>query len=1528
MDCRAIICDDNHPAPDLRVDREVIPANLRSRACECTHMVAILSDLSGTRICRIHLKDYHSGSTDIPRRMDAPGRNDTDPSTARLGQSRPSSSPCDKLPPHHSQIHGAENSINNYTQLRNQRGVTSRPRRSFDSFETLEPQVMSSSHGDVNVLSLDDQPRSREAGFAPSRSMDSSHVPSDTALTAAHYAVKPNDCPREMDGGPSGRPEESCKAQTRRTVDSSETIENRALRFDNVSASPEQADQSDTTAVTSSRVEGGIFDGIIAQKSNTSQASVLLNISRQPESASSSALPVWQPIYLQPSIQISAMFVFFLLAAIIEVLLVISLRNDGLATSREDIHYLWTYGPTALLTLIAAVWDRVAFQAQLVAPWHRLMQAPAKARDSILLDYFDMISPVAIFNSLKNHDWLVSGSLSVSLLIQLIIVLSTGLINLNLIQVTDTSYTMRLTRKFINGEDPVTDPSKEVLGMIDGLLTGVNGGYLALPDGTSDLYSWETFETEVPVDAELRTTVTGFSANLTCEPAITEMQYSLRGEEDAAFPCGIPWITMNMSSPNRDCVATYSNEQHSWFSGNNMGPAYFSTVFNSSCQGAAGLGGNRVVFIFGQLYPTWASDEYCYEDYIPQDVSLQRYTALICSPGYLLQELDISRNGTGEPIVQLNKNSSSWTLENVHPWTIMNNIIVSMRSQDKLPEYMRTIEMLDADVISDGWTFFILLIGGVTKQYTSSMFDSATLEAVLQSYYQKYAAQLAPALLMQPSNELRKATATLLESRLLVSPWICHIIAGLLIFSGLTCLCIGTSPQRKVSLSFNPSIPYGTITAFSHGTCSGRQFSLRGFLGPERSPQVLSIFSYLAMPTLSHGIRDASLFKALSEAQVTSHHGFHDFIDGQPRIITPLTLQPYSRCFVSLAFLGIMVTLGVTLQVSNTNRGLGETESTLYMHFLWTSLPAGVFSVLSLTLGSMASAILCLSPYWNMKRSAHYAESIGLNLLSQLPIISLFRAAQLGFVAAATATAASLLTPWFNIFTPSLFEASSFPTELGASLVTTGSFGDAGVPLDGAGWLVEWETPDFPTTLGFQILQRNMSYPAFTWENLAFPEFSLNGLNTSDGYNMINATIEARVPAFRSSLSCKPYTTKFSSNLTLGHTQEVDLSSSSFGEYVDTVDVSNPLVFNLISEKCAYNTSNENLLSVTFDTTIEGVTPSHSSFMAGFAGGDYGKYGLLSGNNIARNGVSCKPFVFIWGGFNLSGDQRQPEISFSAMACQPTVDVVDVNLTLRGPELAIGSVHVDDASARQTSFGEGLSIGIGVPSLFPYVDIRSMFNTSQPQLFDGFASVLTTSPYALTPEDIENPEKAQQVEDAIKFQYGILQTQHFHTMDRCEANRTNATLPNYAATSPEDITDALTYPAVVTIPNGNRRVIQDPVSTYILEGLLAVVLALTLVSWAFSLKPGVLPRSPTSIANVLFLAAGGNLLQFIVKNTDGGPPSRDLLDKYIFWLGWRKVPDSDEGERERFGIWVLTAKEFEVVKEEQRRSKLADRKGK
>ncbi|KAG8166269.1 hypothetical protein KVR01_004821 [Diaporthe batatas] len=1369
--------------------------------------------------------------------------------------------------------------------------------------------------------------------------MDSFQFLSEPKIPAAHRAVgSSDDAPLELDEIPAGKTEDSYEAKTV-AADPLDIVDSRGVIVQDFSSSPADSSHIKAMYSTPSLVEHRDSSEILTEESDDPQATLLSSTTSRPQSSASSVETRWRPLYLQTRVQAAAMCVFFIMAALVEALLVISRKNDGLATSKEEMRYLWTYGPTALLALVSAGWGMVAFQAQLVAPWYRLILAPTKAKDSIFLDYLNMITPAAIFNSLKNHDWVVSISLSVGLLIRLVIVLSTGLINLDLIKVTDTSYPTRITRKFIDGNETVKVPPNEILGMLDDTLMEIKGGYRPFPDGTSDLYAWETFETDAAVGTEIHTTVTGFSANLACEPAVAEMRYHLNqdylpeGVVDAVYPCGMPWITMNISLSSGDCVGVYTNEARTWYGGGRTGPVRFSTLFNDTCQGAGSLETQRLFSIFGvvdAIFGDFSQAEHCYSSHIPEEIRLLRSNALICTPVHLMHDLDIRRIGTSDPIVQVNENSSSRPLESLHPWTIMDTIITSMKSHvwGSLPTIIHKVDMVGPEVISDAWTYFVFGIGGATKQHADSMFDSATLEATLVSYYQKHAAQLAPALLMRSCNETRQGTALLLENRLLVSPWICHIIAGLLVIAGLASLAIGTLPQRKISLSFNPSIPYGMVKDFSHisGAYSGLEMPVYGSLSPDSSPQVLRKLPYLAEPTLRHRTRTASSFQAISEDQSYNYHKLQDDVHGRKRAKVPFILRPYTRFFASLATLAIMVMLRVTLKESEANLGLGEAAWNSHLQFLWTSLPAVVFSGVSLTLKWMATAAVCLSPYWNMARSARFNGSMGSNLLGELLPVSTFRAARLGSVAAATAATAAMLAPWFTIFSPALFQAKYFPKHLTASVLTTGSFSTSW-PIGGeAQMLAGVVAGKLPTTLAFQILQENMTYPAFTWENLAFPEFRLNAPDSSNGFNLTDTPIKARVPAIRSSLSCRPYgSSEINSALWLGHPKDKFFKmyppSWGIGLAAETSNVSNPLVVKLTGETCAFDKPNYNPLSVIFDTTIGGTTPSHSSFMAGLKGGgrsDTRGYGLLSGNKIATNGHSCKPFVFVWGHFNISGDQEQTEVFASAVACNPTAELVDVNMTFREPELAIDSLEVDETSLRQTSFGEHIDTNIGLLSMFDYADIRSIFKDYQPQIFDAFASLLTTSPYALTPEDIGDPKRIQDVENAIKFQYGILQTQHIHIHDRSKPERSDATLPNYAATPLNQTNDALSYPAVITVPNVNRRVIQDPTSTYIIEGLLAVVLALTLISWALSPSPDVLPGSPTSIANVLSLAASGNLLEFIAKGGDGGPPPDDLFDKYIFWLGSRRVNGSDGGEQERFGIWVLTREEFEVMEESEK----------
>ncbi|KAI1314077.1 hypothetical protein F5Y03DRAFT_3159 [Xylaria venustula] len=110
----------------------------------------------------------------------------------------------------------------------------------------------------------------------------------------------------------------------------------------------------------------------------------------------------WRPVYLRQTVLLSSATDFILITVAIGSLLAVSNKNNGIATANSTEHYLWTYGPTAFLTAVAAVWARTEYQSKLVAPWirlsrHRQTGDGHPASRTVLLDYVFEFSIIAAF---------------------------------------------------------------------------------------------------------------------------------------------------------------------------------------------------------------------------------------------------------------------------------------------------------------------------------------------------------------------------------------------------------------------------------------------------------------------------------------------------------------------------------------------------------------------------------------------------------------------------------------------------------------------------------------------------------------------------------------------------------------------------------------------------------------------------------------------------------------------------------------------------------------------------------------------------------------------------------------------------------------------------------------------------------------------------------------------------------------------------------------------------------------------------
>lgn len=147
-------------------------------------------------------------------------------------------------------------------------------------------------------------------------------------------------------------------------------------------------------------------------------------------------------------------------------------------------------------------------------------------------------------------------------------------------------------------------------------------------------------------------------------------------------------------------------------------------------------------------------------------------------------------------------------------------------------------------------------------------------------------------------------------------------------------------------------------------------------------------------------------------------------------------------------------------------------------------------------------------------------------------------------VGAFATTAMVVVASLFTIFSGSLFQALAVPNTGLMALRANQSFGLHPFGFaDGAG------------AISSLILESNLSYPRFTYRDLAFPQFLLDTSGETDStFDLSTISIETTVPAVRSKLECRLYD---SSKHRYNHTRNYT-----------TYSMQNPLGFWIEGEEC------------------------------------------------------------------------------------------------------------------------------------------------------------------------------------------------------------------------------------------------------------------------------------------------------------------------------------------------------------------------
>jgi hypothetical protein len=1198
----------------------------------------------------------------------------------------------------------------------------------------------------------------------------------------------------------------------------------------------------------------------------------------------------------------------------IQTLLAVSNANQGLASASalSSRYYLWTYGPTAVFVLIAAVWSRVEYQSKLIAPWVRLSKPGAHPKRTLLLDYVSDFPVYVVFKALRNRDFTVSIASTVAVIIKALVVISTGLITLSWTKTWQQSWPMTTQDRFVDSNTGLSNSGDFAYYVMRGLFTR----NLTFPDGISSDYAFQSVSAgHLPDDAEASFTVDGLQNSLECQP--TEATLSPNRMVD--------FMNWTVTSPDCYIQNFVMDPSPSWnCKANDTCNVLFGRFAFTQCDGITGDSGKRVLVLAGNL--TYIRDRSSSKRRISFATELHQSAQILCVPTYNITKVGISQNGTQTKSVRALSGAAHWTLGSVTAWDIMNTHHAVVRQGHRLGpdrKFPTTHHLPKGMVDADERIELALAFGLANGLSINALFDPKSLERLAIIYYRQFAAILAKQSLMEPTSEAIQGFVVIWGDRLVIRSWAAQWMAGLAAACVLLTALAGFIVPRHGILPCSPSTLAGMASLVARSRDLLEMLRFSGAADAEGLGRPLLASAFRSGAVVEPIINPAT--NPFPEPLVDPVPGRRHFAilrehhapDGKPltspqissKKTHPMILHPASRLVLCLLLVGLIVTLELTLRKSNRG-GLGGVGDDTYIHYTWTAIPAVAFGALSMTFSSMDFSIRSLAPYTALKKGVAAKTFLALDLIDQSIPRTIFNEIKFGNMGGLAATAAFLITSVFTILSASLYQPLAVPTTIPITLRANLSF--QSIVADNSDALASASL----------ILGSNLSYPDFTYADLAFPRFVPTiSLPTDGSVNASTVSIYVVVPAVRAKLDCRVYdSSKIRTNLTRDYKTES-------GTY------ENPLGIHIEGEECLLIPSHEVRKYNNFLTTRPNMT----------------YFGLGEGAETILNRQGCSSFLYTWGKLDFTADPIVQHVA--AVGCNEIVETVSVLATFTGTTLAINPQDApwpldDTARPNGMEFREQYS-----------VDQLGEFSTA-PNHLEPFFAFLTSSPWAIPLHFLGDPSATPAILAAIKHQHGIMRAQIFaQAYHHQDATMTNVTLSaSFLAEHPNATDDMPIYTGTATTPHGEGRriVTQNSKLTRILQALLGFVLVLVLVGWVVMHETDVLPRPPTTIASVVALLAGGNLFEvgsgfggggeksesesegegdnggggqdeggsgnegekrgWVWGQTGEGGAEKWPLKGVRFWMGWGTVTDwegrevgggENEGGVSRFGIFVL-----------------------
>lgn len=584
---------------------------------------------------------------------------------------------------------------------------------------------------------------------------------------------------------------------------------------------------------------------------------------------------------------------------------------------------------------------------------------------------------------------------------------------------------------------------------------------------------------------------------------------------------------------------------------------------------------------------------------------------------------------------------------------------------------------------------------------------------------------------------------------------------------------------------------------------------------------------------------------------------------------SPVSVRWWFRISLMAATLAVVIALEALLQVSERRHGLGDVVLKGYLKYTWSLLPTVVLVLLGLLFSVVDSTARTIHPFQLLRKGRATIDDMFHDPARQVSLISVVEAARKRHFVLLWATLPGLLSPILTIISSGLYTVAPVPWTYDAELE-----------------LKDWFQPENRTVYSnntvegdtgeawdiFTLIQfSNMPYPQWTHGEFALASFGADNLHSHEGNNT-SLYVTARVPATRVNLNCSlvGYYTNDTYPITL---------RPGLGPQGIPIDP-RPLGCHTHPEQNRTAGQRDLYLSGRMVNGVHGTENTSRDYYLALLVDDYDNNPLTEPTSPTLVCGDERQHYFFGVGYRSE--------ALSVLHCMPYVEALWVTATFVLPELSIAT-DIPLTPDRDSSIFLSHSASMTAFQNRNWVDILVA-------VVNGSSGIGQVTGSFSGPDSNYTSRLISAVESTLAEYFA--QYLHLNYRQPVENNINNSS----ASSLGQNLLTPDGRPATGTVTDRTRlRLIQNPVSTRILQGLLGVMGVCLTASTVLGRGARVIPRDPGSVASKMAYFTGGEVWRRVpvgadrwtdeqIKKHGLGMSGETLL------LGWWGGDDREESE--------------------------------